>query len=88
MNRVRRKEIEGVIASLEDIALQIEAQAEIVASICADEESYRDGIPENMQESARYETADAAANALSSAQGELEAIDFSSIIESLREAQL
>lgn len=88
MNRNRRKEIDGVIAMLEALQMEIESQAQIVADICSDEESYRDGIPENMQESARYEAADAAAQALSSAQDELAAIDFGSIIESLREAQL
>ncbi|SCW61431.1 hypothetical protein SAMN02927924_01664 [Sphingobium faniae] len=88
MNRTRRKEIDGVIAMIEDIKSQIETQAQIVADICSDEEAYRDAIPENMQESARYETADTAARALSSAQDELEAIDFDGIMESLREAQL
>jgi hypothetical protein len=88
MNRVRRKEIEGVIASLEDIAMQIQAQAEIIASICGDEEEYREAIPESLQGSERYEKADAAASTLSSAQDELESIDLDTAIEALREAML
>ncbi|MGE4321748.1 MAG: hypothetical protein AB7E60_01810 [Sphingobium sp.] len=88
MNRVRRKEIDGVIAMLESLKSEIDNQAQIVADICSDEEVYRDAIPESMQGSARYEAADAAAQALSSAQDELESIDFDGILESLREAQL
>lgn len=49
MNRVRRKEIEGVIASLESIQLEIERQAEIIGSIGSDEEVYRDNMPENLE---------------------------------------
>ncbi|WP_122927955.1 hypothetical protein [Sphingobium sp. LF-16] len=87
MNRDRRKEIDGAIAAIERIQMELEMQAQIVADIRADEESYRDAIPENMQGSERYEAADAAVDALTSAQDDLEAIDFDSILESLREAR-
>ncbi|PZU56042.1 MAG: hypothetical protein DI547_17365 [Sphingobium sp.] len=86
MNRLRRKEIEGVIASLEDVILQIEAQAEIVASILSDEESYRDNMPEYLWESARFEAADAACNLLAAAHAELEAYNFDQLIDTLTEA--
>ncbi|EQB32009.1 hypothetical protein [Sphingobium ummariense] len=88
MNRVRRKEIEGVIAMLEDIQQQIETQADIVADIASDEEAYRDGIPESMQEGPRYEKADAAANALCDAHADLSSLALDDIIERLREAML
>lgn len=86
MNRVRRKEIEGLIASLEAIVVQIETQTEIAASIRNDEEEYRDAMHENLQGSARYQAADAAIDAIFSAEADLQSFDFDSVIEQLREA--
>lgn len=86
MNRVRRKEIEGVIASLESLQMEIERQAEIIGSIGTDEEDYRDNIPENLEGSARWQAADDAANAIESARTDLETISFDDAIELLREA--
>lgn len=87
MNRQRRREIDGLIASLEELARLCADQAEIVAAIADDEEEYRDNIPENLQQTDRFERADEAAEQLRSAAGLIEEIDFESIIEVLREAQ-
>ena len=60
MNNKRRKELDEIYDSSEDIKYKLE-------SILADEENYRDNIPENLQGSERYETADEACDALSNA---------------------
>ncbi len=60
MNNKRRKELDEIYDSIEDIKYKLE-------SILADEENYRDSIPENLQGSERYETADEACDALSNA---------------------
>lgn len=60
MNNKRRKELDEIYGSIEDIKYKLE-------SILADEENYRDSIPENLQGSERYETADEACDALSNA---------------------
>lgn len=86
MNRERRKEIQGVIASLEDLAMQIASVGEILDAIKSDEEDYRDSIPENMQGSDRYAKAEASADLLSSAYDDLESFDFETVISTLREA--
>ena len=51
MNRIRRKEIQEVISKIEELY-------ETVENIKSDEEDYRDNIPENLQNSARYDKAD------------------------------
>ncbi|MBB6191489.1 glucose-6-phosphate isomerase [Sphingobium wenxiniae] len=86
MNRERRKEILGIIASLEDLAMQIGTIVEMIDGAKSDEEEYRDNIPENLQRSERYYRAEASAEALSSAYDEIEAFDFEAVISSLREA--
>ena len=86
MNRERRKEIQRVITQLEDLAMQISSVSEQIDMIKGDEEEYRDGIPENMQSSDRYQKAEAAADALSSAYDDLESFDVESVISSLQEA--
>lgn len=86
MNRDRRKEIQRIIATLEDLAMQISSVSEQIDMIKSEEEEYRDGIPENMQGSDRYSKAEAAADALSSAYDDLESFDVESVISSLQEA--
>lgn len=86
MNRERRKEIQGVIASLEDLAMQIASVGEILDAIKSDEEDYRDSIPENMQGSDRYAKAEASTDLLSNAYDDLESFDFETVISTLREA--
>ena len=64
MNKVRRKNLQAIIDQLEELKGSLEdLQAE---------EEYRDNIPENMQESKRYEKADEACDNLSSAVDSLE----------------
>lgn len=60
MNNQRRKELDKIYEGFEEMKYKLE-------SILEDEETYRDNIPENLQGSERYETADEACDALSSA---------------------
>lgn len=64
MNKIRRKNLQAIIDQLEELKCSLEdLQAE---------EEYRDNIPENMQESERYEKADETCDNLSSAVDSLE----------------
>ena len=53
MNKIRRKNLQSIIDQLEELKSSLE-------DLQAEEEEYRDNIPENMQESERYEKADEA----------------------------
>ena len=53
MNRIRRKALRDIINVLEELKSFIE-------ELQAEEEEYRDNIPENLQSSERYENADIA----------------------------
>ena len=59
MNKIRRKNLQAIIDQLEELKGSLED--------LQTEEEYRDNIPENMQESERYEKADEACDNLSSA---------------------
>ena len=48
MNKIRRKNLQSIIDQLEELKGSLE-------DLQAEEEEYRDNIPENMQESERYE---------------------------------
>ena len=60
MNKLRRKNLEKLIESIEEIRADLE-------TICEEEEEARDNIPESMQESEKYERADEACENLNSA---------------------
>jgi hypothetical protein len=53
MNKVRRKEISGIIARLEAIKSDIDC-------VLSDEQDYYDNIPENLQSSERTEQSEEA----------------------------
>ena len=67
MNKIRRKSLQSIIDQLEELKGSLE-------DLQAEEEAYRDNIPENMQESERYEKADEACNSLSEAVDNLEEV--------------
>ena len=75
MNKMRRKRL--------DEAIELLNQAKDIIDECeSEEEEYKDNMPENMQNSERYENADNACDNLMSAS---ESID--DIISSIEEAQ-
>lgn len=76
MNKARRKALDEVISKIEEAK-------ELLENLQAEEEEYRDNIPENLQGSERYEAADAAVDNMSSA---VDALDEAiSSIESAQE---
>ena len=77
MNKIRRKNLQSIIDQLEELKGSLE-------DLQAEEEEYRDNIPENMQESERYEKADEACDNLSEAVDNLEEV-ISSIKAGMQE---
>ena len=76
MNKALRK-------ALDDVISKIEEAKELLENLQAEEEEYRDNMPENLQGSERYEAADAAVDNMSSA---VDALDEAiSSIESAQE---
>ena len=76
MNKARRKALDEVISKIEEAK-------ELLENLQAEEEGYRDNLPENLQGSERYEAADAAVDNMSSA---VDALDEAiSSIESAQE---
>lgn len=76
MNKVRRKALDEVISKIEEAK-------ELLENLQAEEEEYRDNMPENLQGSERYEAADATVDNMSSA---VDALDEAiSSIESAQE---
>ncbi len=67
MNKIRRKNLQSIIDQLEELKSSLEG-------LQAEEEEYRDNIPENMQGSERYEKADEASCNLSGAVDNLEEV--------------
>ena len=65
MNRIRRKQLSDLIDKLYVIQADLEALKD-------EEEEYRDNMPENLQNSERYEKADTAVDNLDSALYSLE----------------
>lgn len=75
MNKARRKALDEVISKIEEAK-------ELLENLQAEEEEYRDNMPENLQGSERYEAADAAVDNMSSA---VDALDEA--ISSIESAQ-
>ena len=76
MNKLRRKQLDEVIAKIEEAK-------ELLETLQEEEEEYRDNMPENLQGSEKYEMADEAVDNMSSA---VDALDEAvSYIESAQE---
>lgn len=75
MNNARRKQIDAVIAKLEECQMDS-------SMIGEEEQDYADNMPENLQESERYEKAEDDATMLDSIAQEIDVL-----IEQLREVQ-
>lgn len=67
MNNARRKQIAALADRLSALAGELEELKSSMEDIESEEEEYRDNMPENFQNSERYEKADAAVDALESA---------------------
>lgn len=67
MNKIRRKSLQSIIDRLEKLKVNLE-------DLQAEEEEYRDNIPENLQGSERYEKADEVCDNLFDAVDNLEEV--------------
>lgn len=65
MNNTRRKEIRSIIEQAEELKDKLE-------NILADEDEYRDNMPENLSGSRRYDDSEEASNSLRCALEDLE----------------
>ena len=65
MNKTRRKNLQSIIDQLEELKSSLEG-------LQAEEEEYRDNMPENLQGSERYEKADDAISNIEDAVSTLE----------------
>ena len=99
MNNTRRRAIKQVVAQFEnansilcDLVEALESIKSDVEDIQSEEEEARDNMPESLQDSERYEKADAACENLADAVDTLDEIlddlkiDFSDVVTSLEEA--
>ena len=87
MNNNRRKDIDKAIALVEALKGQIEEVTSAIETIKDEEEEYKDNMPESLQSSERYETADAAVSALEEALSPLEDLDLDEVISNLETAR-
>lgn len=76
MNKIRRKAISAVLEQIEDLKTSLE-------ELLGDEETYRDNIPENLQNGTRYEESEDAISDMEDAISNLE--DAISALESITE---
>ena len=75
MNSKRRKEISKNIAALQEVSTKLEIIKDEIENIYNDEEEYFYNIPDNLEGSSRYETAEEAVDNLSEANSSLDDID-------------
>ena len=88
MNSARRLQIKNIMSKLNDIKSQLDALKEAVTDIQAEEEEYRDNMPENLQESDRYCKADEACDKIEDANNNFDNIDeeIEAALDSLEES--
>lgn len=94
MNKQRRKEISRIIEEIESAVSTAKEKLEElqidIESVRDEEQEYMDNMPENLQGSERYETAEQAVdnldNAASSIEELIEAIDTDDLIGYLNDA--
>lgn len=87
MNNDRRKAITAAVSLVEALKGQIEEAVSAIEAIKDEEEEYKDNMPESLQSSERYETAEAAVSALEEALSPLEDIDLDEVISQLETAR-
>ena len=103
MNKERRKELDQIekqlllltnfdeeTADVDDIKEKLLSIKDNLEAVLMDEEDYRDNIPENLQGSIRYDTAEEACSnmemAIDSIEFALSIDDFNDIVDSVEEA--
>lgn len=87
MNKQRRHDIDRLISKLQELAGQFDELSNELETIKNEEEEYRDNIPENLQQSEKYQTTDDACSALDNAYNSLTDVSFDDIISELEAAK-
>lgn len=72
MNKERRAVIEALRAKLEDLKSDLEGQSSATDDLAGEEHEYHDNMPEAFQNGEKGEAAEASAEALDNAKGEIE----------------
>lgn len=88
MNNARRKAIREIVKKLETIEEEICFVKENTETLKDEEEEYLENIPENFQNSERYEKAEDAFCNLESAIDLLDCLDIDEIIKYLEESMI
>ena len=86
MNNERRKRIEKVIASINELQDQLEELQLTVEEVRDEEQEYLDNVPENLQSSERYENAENALCNLEDAVNWFDNLDIDELTSALEEA--
>ena len=85
MNKIRRKELAGIMAKLETLdALRLEIN-EMLESVIDEEQEALDNLPESLQESERGEQMQEYIDAMTDVLDELENLDVESFMDQLLE---
>lgn len=86
MNNSRRRDIRRAAALLEQVRELLSEAHSIVEDAAAEEQDYVDNMPENLQQSERYYTAEQAASTLQEAADAIGEIDIDELVGRLEEA--
>ena len=87
MNKERRKKIDAAIQKLESLREEMAEAQEMIEEIKDEEQDYLDNMPENLQGSERYSTAEEAIMNLESAYDWFDGVDFDYATSALEEAK-
>ena len=87
MNKERRNKIDKAIEEVNRLQDALEGLQQIVEEIRDEEQEYLENIPENLQGSERYETAESAVESLENAVGWFDNLDIDELISALEESK-
>ena len=87
MNKERRNKIDKAIEEVNRLQDALEGLQQIVEEIRYEEQEYLENIPENLQGSERYETAESAVESLENAVDWFDSVDIDELISALEESK-
>ena len=87
MNKERRNKINKAIEEVNRLQEALEGLQQIVEEIRDEEQDYLENIPENLQGSERYETAESAVESLENAVDWFDKVDIDELISALEESK-
>ena len=87
MNKERRRKIDKAVENVNSLQNVLEELQQQIEEIQDEEQDYLDNIPENLQNSERYETAENALDNLEEAVNWFDNIDIDELLSLLEEAK-